>query len=82
MADKRAGAKRKNAPGAGRPAGLAMPCGWGCGKAMRAGDLRAHFRDCPKRAEIPPSSPAAAGGPNPGVRQAARMADVGAVSRP
>ena len=49
MADQQARPRRKNAPGAGRPAGPAMPCGWGCGQLMRAGQVRGHFRDCPKR---------------------------------
>ena len=49
LAEQAEGKKRKNAPGAGRPAGPTMPCGWGCGKLMRAGEVRAHFRDCPKR---------------------------------
>ncbi len=69
MAYQPARERRKNAPGAGRPFGPSMPCGWGCGKAMRAGEIRAHFRDCPKR----PGRPAREEGDQPhtsGVRVA------------
>jgi hypothetical protein len=62
MADK-ARPRRKNAPGAGRPAGPMMPCGWGCGQLMRAGQVRGHFRDCPKRPGRPGAT-ASSGSPH------------------
>jgi hypothetical protein len=33
----------------GRPPGVTMPCGWGCGKTLTASQLREHFTTCPKR---------------------------------
>ena len=34
----------------GRPRGVTMPCGWGCGKRLTASEIRAHFTSCPKNA--------------------------------
>jgi hypothetical protein len=33
----------------GRPRGVEMPCGWGCGAKLTAREMRAHFTACPKR---------------------------------
>jgi hypothetical protein len=66
LAEQAKGKKRKNAPGAGRPAGPTMPCGWGCGKLMRAGEIRAHFRDCPKRPGRPAKATPTGPRPSPG----------------
>ena len=33
----------------GRPPGVAMPCGWGCGKSLTASEMREHFTTCPSR---------------------------------
>lgn len=33
----------------GRPRGVTMPCGWGCGKTLTAREMREHFTTCPKR---------------------------------
>jgi hypothetical protein len=33
----------------GRPRGVTMPCGWGCGKRLTASEIRAHFTSCRKR---------------------------------
>jgi hypothetical protein len=47
-------AKRPGAPAGhpgwgGRPRGVEMPCGWGCGAHLSAGEIRDHFKNCPKR---------------------------------
>ncbi len=33
----------------GRPPGVKMPCGWGCGRKLTAREMREHFTTCPKR---------------------------------
>jgi hypothetical protein len=33
----------------GRPRGVTMPCGWGCGARLTAREMREHFTKCPKR---------------------------------
>lgn len=44
----------KGHPGwGGRPKGITMPCGWGCGAALTASEMRKHFTDC---AQKPPAS--------------------------
>lgn len=35
----------------GRPAGVAMPCGW-CGEPLTASKIRKHFVNCPKRPKM------------------------------
>ncbi len=40
----------KGHPGwGGRPKGVTMPCGWGCGASLTAAAMRAHFTACAKR---------------------------------
>ncbi len=40
----------KGHPGwGGRPKGLEMPCGWGCGAKLSVGVVREHFKTCPNR---------------------------------
>jgi hypothetical protein len=41
-------ASKTKHPG-GRPAGPAMPCGWGCGANLTAVQIREHFTNCPRR---------------------------------
>lgn len=36
----------------GRPRGVTMPCGWGCGAHLTAREIRVHFTSCIKRPEI------------------------------
>ena len=36
-------------PGAGRPRGTEMPCGWGCGARLTAREIRKHFTICPNK---------------------------------
>jgi hypothetical protein len=38
----------KKHPG-GRPRGVEMPCGWGCGTQLTAREMRKHFTTCPRR---------------------------------
>jgi len=38
----------KKHPG-GRPCGVTMPCGWGCGRRLTAREMREHFTTCPNR---------------------------------
>ncbi len=33
----------------GRPRGVTMPCGWGCGADLTAREMRSHFVLCAKR---------------------------------
>ena len=43
----------KGHPGwGGRPRGVEMPCGWGCGARLTAVEMRKHFTDCPRRPRI------------------------------
>ena len=39
----------KNCLPGGRPPGPTMPCGWGCGAALTASQIRPHFTGCPMR---------------------------------
>jgi hypothetical protein len=36
----------------GRQPGPKMPCGWGCGGAYSAREIRGHFTICPKRPKL------------------------------
>lgn len=42
-------AERRAKHAGGRPPGVAMPCGWGCGKSLTASEMREHFTTCPSR---------------------------------
>jgi hypothetical protein len=33
----------------GRPRGVTMPCGWGCGYALTVRRFQEHFKTCPNR---------------------------------
>lgn len=33
----------------GRPRGVTMPCGWGCGRELTAAEMRKHFTVCSSR---------------------------------
>ncbi len=33
----------------GRPRGVEMPCGWGCGAKLTAREMREHFTTCKRR---------------------------------
>lgn len=40
----------KGHPGwGGRPRGLEMPCGWGCGARLTISEIRGHFKTCALR---------------------------------
>jgi len=36
-------------PPGGRPKGVRMPCGWGCGANLTASEIRGHFTGCARR---------------------------------
>jgi hypothetical protein len=36
-------------PKPGRPAGVRMPCGWGCGALLMRSEIGPHWDACPKR---------------------------------
>lgn len=42
-------AERRAKHAGGRPPGVAMPCGWGCGKSLTASEMREHFTTCLSR---------------------------------
>jgi len=43
----------KGHPGwGGRPRGVEMPCGWGCGAQLTAAEIRTHFTSCPRRPDL------------------------------
>ena len=46
---KRPGPPKGHAGWGGRPRGVEMPCGWGCGAKLTAAEIRTHFTDCPNR---------------------------------
>jgi hypothetical protein len=51
---KRPGAPKGHPGWGGRPRGVTMPCGWGCGANLTAREARPHFAKCPKRPPAPP----------------------------
>ncbi len=41
----------------GRPQGVTMPCGWGCGARLTARTMREHFTSCPAKPVPTPKRP-------------------------
>lgn len=46
---KKRGRKKGDPTNKGRPAGLTVPCWWGCGEVISGVTLRPHWRNCPNR---------------------------------
>ncbi len=40
---------KKQTKRAGRPEGVKVPCGWGCGKTFTTSEIRYHLVHCAKR---------------------------------
>lgn len=50
--DGKRGAKFGHPAYGGRPPGITMPCGWGCGAHLTARQMRGHFTGCANRPEL------------------------------
>ncbi len=48
---------RANKHAGGRPQGVTMPCGWGCGAHLTARMMREHFTSCPAKPVPTPKRP-------------------------